>query len=662
MNAILSLIVAFVMIFSGVGELPAVPETANVYTLSDITISVGDESVTLDPVLRLTTAAGSERIDLGVELLSGENTLFPLKGRVEGDKVSFALSDSGKAYTLSEEALGDALQIEGIDEFMPILNKIVELCAMLPEIFEQQDEISAELHDSVIAVQIPDAEVEEVEIDHNGVILSGKTYTGNMSNDAMFAVLDVYLNAENETMRNCCQTLLDAFNMLFEALGVSETPMTGFGELMPNLIAAAEVEGMQLELTESETIPVEYTYAQQDGVRYQRSYSSYEKDGKLIDQDNVVYQDGDGYSLSYNIYEGDDDTYRSIACELQTAADGSFELIFDTSNGSSYEYTYTNGLDEHTEATYIDSYTSVSASCTVDEESGAREFLFAIDDTNSYSGITDGEVDYDNMTSAAISGAFGETIEEDGSVTTDVYLSYSGEDDAFYDISFRLNHAQVAYEDAFAGCEMMELTAEDLTGESTSAAMNQLKADVLGLAADLMTLTTDESVMTLLAMDVDQGYDDDYDVYAYDDGYFVTNGDFIDDYDDSGDYYAEYPETLDEAYAAYGNAVPEVAVPEGYVPANVSAFEGYMSIEYVNDAEEGFTLCVYPSYSDNETLFLKEDGSFAKIEGSIVNISYNEDGSVYVASIDTADSHVDLYFYSESIMLEDVQAMFAALA
>ena len=50
MNAILSILVCFTMLFSGGAALPAQPETATTRTLRNLTIAVDGESVTLTPL------------------------------------------------------------------------------------------------------------------------------------------------------------------------------------------------------------------------------------------------------------------------------------------------------------------------------------------------------------------------------------------------------------------------------------------------------------------------------------------------------------------------------------------------------------------------------------------------------------------------------------
>ena len=77
MNAILSFIVCIAMLVSPTGMLPAKPETATTWTISDLTIAVGDESVTLAPEARFAAAVGAEEeepVEVPAEDVPAEET------------------------------------------------------------------------------------------------------------------------------------------------------------------------------------------------------------------------------------------------------------------------------------------------------------------------------------------------------------------------------------------------------------------------------------------------------------------------------------------------------------------------------------------------------------------------------------------------------------
>ena len=118
MNAILSIMVCIAMLVSPTGVIPAQPETAATWTISDLTISVGEESVTLTPEARFTAAVGAEEAQLHFELGNGESTLMPMSGAINADGVRFTLGTGTKTYTLDDATL---MELAGMD--IPLLRR-----------------------------------------------------------------------------------------------------------------------------------------------------------------------------------------------------------------------------------------------------------------------------------------------------------------------------------------------------------------------------------------------------------------------------------------------------------------------------------------------------------------------------------------------------------
>ena len=115
MNAILSILVCFAMLFSGGAALPAQPETATVRTLRNLSVTTDAGSVTLTPELRLTTAIGSEQTIAQFEVVNGDDVLLPMMGELTKDGVRFCLSDGGSVYSLSSDALLELMEAGDAD-------------------------------------------------------------------------------------------------------------------------------------------------------------------------------------------------------------------------------------------------------------------------------------------------------------------------------------------------------------------------------------------------------------------------------------------------------------------------------------------------------------------------------------------------------------------
>ena len=115
MNAILSILVCFAMLFSGGAALPAQPETATVWTLRNLSVATDEGSATLIPEARLTTAIGSDAARLQFEVVNGDDVLLPMMGEMTKDGVRFCLSDGGSVYSLSSDALLELMEAGDAD-------------------------------------------------------------------------------------------------------------------------------------------------------------------------------------------------------------------------------------------------------------------------------------------------------------------------------------------------------------------------------------------------------------------------------------------------------------------------------------------------------------------------------------------------------------------
>jgi len=130
----------------------------------------------------------------------------------------------------------------------------------------------------------------------------------------------------------------------------------------------------------------------------------------------------------------------------------------------------------------------------------------------------------------------------------------------------------------------------------------------------------------------------------------------------SEEYSEENPENLDAAIAAYGHEVPGVIIPEGCVPVYAYALDGYMSVDYEGeDSYFGVSMYYMDDVNDTATLLLGSDGSFTEPEGIIVNISQDEEGSVYYVDAAIGNTSLSIYSYDGNMRIEDVQAMLAGV-
>ena len=633
MNIILSLIVSIAMIFSGVSELPAVPETASVTTIRDITFTYGDETVELNPQLRFTGALGAQQADIGFEILLDDQVLMPVRGRIDGENVTFALSEDGKAYTVSDDAIAESIGLNdaGINEMLKLYTEAISLLPALSSASADQ-----EMTELLLNSWLKDGELEMVEVDLDGESLLAKRYDMEISIADVIAGLDVLQQSKIEAVRDYARIMLEFVNMAAEG-EFEAADFASLADLLPE--EAKEV-----------SLPMEIIIGSEDGMLYEQAYVSTEVEGMVIDVNALSTVKGDAFTMEMDFYMGNEETYMNYAVSAWREEDGSGSISYDVSSGSTYSYDIENEdgtieTQEHGDDTYM-----YVAADFWPVEDGLMSGSFSMNVSNS--GVNG---DYSNETIFTLAGDESQVLEEDGSISTDCYftlvIQQGNQDgmlaDEIVEFSCQINQASVPFEDAFAGREMMELTAADLRGETDSTAINSITADALAFTADAMTLSVEESIMELVGMFEGAGEEIEMEP-AY-------TG------DEWQEYTAEYPENLDEAYAAYGYPVPEIAIPEGYVPSYVNAMEGYINIDYEKD-DQSFSVNIYPNYGDTQLMMLQPDGSLVQPEGKLMNVAFNEDGSVYFADFTDDEYQINIYAYFEGMTLEDVQAMLASLA
>lgn len=633
MNIILSLIVSLAMIFSGVGELPAMPETASVITIRDISFSYGDDIVELNPQLRFTGALGAQQADIGFEILLDDKVLMPVRGRIDGENVFFALSEDGKAYTVSDDAIAEAM---GLND--PALGEALKLYAEAFSLLPALSSAAAdqELTELLLNGWLKDGDLEMVEVDLDGESLLAKRYDMEISIADVVSGMDVLQQSKTEAVRDYARILLDIVNIA--AQGEFEVAdFASLAEILPE--EAREI-----------SLPMEITIGSEDDMLYEQAYISTEMEGMVIDVNALATAKGNASSMEMDFYMGNEETYMNYAIAAWVNEDGSASISYDVSGGSAYSYDIENedGSSE-TQTHEQDMYMYIAADFQPTEDG---LYIGSYNMNLSNSSVT-GDSSYEN--SITLVGDETQSLEEDGSVSTDCYFTLfiqQGDQDGLQvdevmEFSFQVNQATVPFEDAFAGREMLELTVEDLRGETDSTAINSITADALAFTADAMTLSVEESIMELVGMFEGAGEEIEMEP-AY-------TG------DEWQEYTAEYPENLDEAYAAYGYPVPEIAIPEGFVPSYVNSMYGYINIDYQKD-DQSFSVNIYPNYGDTQQMMLQPDGGLAELEGKLMNVAFNEDGSVYFADFTDDDCQINIYAYYEGMTLEDVQAMLAPLA
>ena len=250
MNAILSILVCFAMLFSGGAALPEQPETATTWTLRNLSITTDEGSATLTPELRLTTALGSEAALLQFEVANGGDVLLPVAGELTNDGVRFRLSEDGSVYSLSNDALLELMEADA-EELLPLtymadyLNSYIALLQRSMNDASFQQEASQVMTELLVSACGGETEPFSVGID--GADVPALRVELELTPEGLLNLLDGLAScgiAEIEDM-------LDSYMLLFSAaMGEDYASLSDFTAELRELLAE---EGME----DSFSLPME---------------------------------------------------------------------------------------------------------------------------------------------------------------------------------------------------------------------------------------------------------------------------------------------------------------------------------------------------------------------------------------------------------------------
>ncbi len=661
MNAILSMILSLMLAFSG-SALPAVPETATTYTVDNIVLTVNDESVALNPAIVYSIATGAQQLQaqFGVEL--EDDTLIPLAGELTPNGVKFSLG-SGRAYSLSADSLNalsgmtepDAASAAEVNEAMQQLRDLAKMTSDLySEAFTDMENNFA-LSEEMFAhwIELSGATPESFEIEVNGVTLPVTCVELNLSAQDTMATLDMLREEGSEAMQAYIQKMLDLMNMAYGSQYAS------FEELfaaLPGIDPDAAGEAMET------TFPIELTYGSKDGLYYVEELVDTEADGLAMEiSETVVYQDG-VTELVISASAGDGEMAIGMGGAATYDAAGNVDFNFDITA-------------EMADEPVLGVYLSVDRAAA---EDGLAETDVSVDievfekDVN----LETGETTTDK-TNIFIDWTSEQYLEEDESLSSDCELTLdasAGEEDFSAALAFTFNRAEVPFEDAFTGMELVEMPAD-----TEAEAYQMLASEVFGPISDLMVLSMEESVTELIEMfseltetmvittEAVEAYPADS--YAgSDDPAYLDEEYLLDDpyYDEEAYDFPEYTFSaydggeIDLAVAAeaYGGELPAFTVPEGYTLDWMYAVSEYCSMDFSSD-DHYFSANFYPAYEGTSltAMQLGDDGSLTPIEGNTVQVQLNEDGTVLY--VDFAHNGTQYSLYMDSVAVEDMQQYIA---
>lgn len=688
MNAILSLFLSLAMLFSG-GTLPETADTASTLTVQDFVMEYDGESYPLGFDFSISATAAQDSLTLHFEAIDGEgDILMPLTGAISEDGVKFTVSDTGSVYSLSAETLNEMLGLEADNEDVALLSEYMESYAAILESMQNVKiaTLSADAQEDVMDAfynRMRNRVSEEMEWDFGEGEIPVTHISGSMNMMDVYAFMDDCMAMDIEPLSGMLKRLLDIYNSLFQytlfnldagedAIGViggadgptavyvaDETdgyqPAASWTELVETLLGVDEevrsvFEQMEMELDIINGVQDETTYA---------LTSLYmpidEETGASLSINAESAASADSALYAFSMYM--DDSESNMGFEVQVDWDGSIEnpehIATDVMILSNEAFAYSTAeLDNEEEADedgmlnseYVT--TTIMLSAETDYDGKLEDTTFSLSASESGVCYVDGEiVDEYESEPFAMDFELDEEMDEAGNLLSAFDIAFSGEGFEGARFTFGTVLSKAAATDYFAGRDLLELTSD-----TESSAYNTLSADALGLLSDAMTIAANEDFAAFTGLGSASAIDAVDEILTDDDG-MEYRVDTIIDFD-----------SIEEAKTLYTGIVPDYTAPEGYGldGVNVTMDGDFMSVFYIDENGEGFSVSYYDYGEENENLgcFL-EDGKLIMMDEPIISLSGSE-GMYASADIPLSQGHVAFHFDNE-LDFETVEQILSGL-
>lgn len=569
-KTLLTIIVSIVMAMSGTASMPAVPETEQILTVSDFTLSVNGETVALDPAAQLSAALGSDELDLHFQMNMPDSTLMPVSGKLTKDGAQFIISETGKAYSISEDTIFELLGISEEDIALSMLENYASILKLYrdPEfIKENSDRMLSYL------TSLADEEPETAEIEWNGETLPAKKWIVNTDVKGIYGIYDVLMTCGNADMENYMKGLLDMMRLLIAG---EEASVESYADL-------ADLLGMDMP------VYMEFTIADNRSCINLLMNMAVEDELEMV-MTTAAAPDGMSMNMEMNI--PDECNSGNVVMDMNIAgpanAPESALLTFGVTmhNEFSYSTEYESG-EEGAEPSVFTNITDsdVSGSFSWINVDGLSDMdaVLTVGNRSAASMSGEGGYDYDYESAVEMNVKYSESAEEDGSITGHIDFDMLA-DDMPISCSLNINRAESAYEDYFAGYETAELTAD-----TESDAYNALSSDLLCLIGDATAFSGDESVQRLV------------DIFTAEEMEVIDDEAAEYDYEDPAE--EDYAQQLTDALAAFKGTPVNYTAPDGYVVDYVYASDegDYISVDYADPATGDMFELTLSAYDEEAT-------------------------------------------------------------
>ncbi len=647
----LAILLSLAMMLTGVGGEGQPAEASKTLVLHDFVLTYGDETVALNPSLRLGASTDGQKavFDLGVDV--NGDTLFPIQLGVDDSGITALFEKNDVAVKVSAEAL-DALneqanqmmaamqaqmaQSSGNSELMSFLTQefIPAYTGLIAAV--QDPAFAAELQakgDEIFAQVIDRGEGQPASLTIDDKTYDNLTqYNYTIEADQMAELCDAIYTCD-EKLEAFYNALFKLYSMMPEESGLSG--LTSFKDLFDKF-------GMDISLAVEEQLSEDKTVDVMDGVL------TMDMSGMIANAMKAQGAEGEAPEIPpivMNIQSQQVDGVKdaSVTCDYEGDANGeSVAMEMSMSVHAEDAQNMNMTVDMHLAQNGKDLGTiTIGADNQVDPEdgSGIHSMSCTIFGDNGL---------YVSLMDSGFSHADG-TSEDNVVFASDINGQHVG-------VMFGLDVVADAIEDKANGHEAA-VQIDDLSQEAMGnlgqdqnfqAALMQASGSLM---ADAQTLTADESVQQLMGLFTAMSQPQVVESYDYTDDSFEG--------EETGDY--EYQEPEDDGVLAF-NQPTFTWLPEGWELQDEDIDTAY---DWVSQSfSDGSNYMYATFYQDNESnqvnYVVGEDGSIQAVEGREVSISDFGEGSLSV-TIHEENVFGNLNLYGEAMDVETIGQIVAGI-
>lgn len=658
MNALLSLFIAMAMLIGGVGATAPQPETAVSWTLSNLTITANDESVTLAPEARLTTAIGTEKLQMAFDIQNDGRTFLPAAGEITPDGIRFSLGSSDRTYTLSADTLAEITDMP--EDLQPDMSAIfvlmmdyMKLLGSLSDASPEEIQATAEVLWNLL-LDSSDAKFEDAT-----ATIDSQEYPAKHARMDFNAVTALKLL---DGLRSC--GLSEWEDLSNDALALLSVAMEKTYDSYSQIVLELTAEDMEF------SFPMELTYVEAEDMNYVRMGVDFAEDdiGLRMEIESYVQDEVSHALVKYDLSSG----YSSMRYEMEASMVGpadayeSMEMTLNAAQETTFDHNWTDENEVAHSQSYCNTQTTqMHVQGTTHD--GLEDLSGQMNVTNDYQQFDDGQRVSGDSSSVVADFAGSQTLGADGEKISDFSLSMNvpgldtpidlyftltereEADDKHYGVelsatdgaqnyglSFDLTRSEAPFEDLLAGGQEYAVTSDE-----ESDVLTMVSADAMNFASDAMALSADDSVMELVRL------------FAAD-----ANESELPDEDEQDWHEPANVSSYEEAADIFEGKLPEFEVPEEYTLQSIEVDDYSFLAEYAS-GERSFTMTAYAYTADGLEYYALQDGALQPAENGVVEISRYDEG-VDSATLYTPDSTI--YFYFENFTFEEASAILEAAA